>query len=109
LTIDNDTKWLEIPYDLKEDILDFESKENDGQLSLKYKDDLSPFMKIFTKGLLVVLAILFIMTLLFWLMAIASGHNIPTKTTNSIYLTLTILSVFILAIIIFKRRFQKFQ
>ena len=64
-------------------------------------------MKILINVVLAVLILLELATLLFWLMAIASGHRIPSDTTNKILMTLVVLGGLIWILIYTKRLDKK--
>jgi uncharacterized membrane protein (DUF373 family) len=64
-------------------------------------------MKVLLNIFLGVLIILAVANLLFWIMAIGSGHNIPTTTTNSILLVFIIIGVLIATVVYLKRRNSK--
>jgi peptidoglycan/LPS O-acetylase OafA/YrhL len=64
-------------------------------------------MKILLNVFLGVLILLAVANLLFWIMAIGSGHNIPTRTTNSILLLFILLGVLIALVVYLKRRISK--
>ena len=60
------------------------------------------------KGLMIflkiVLTILFIFTIIFWLMALASSHNVPAKTYVSLALTGLLLLVLLILIVYWDRK-----
>gem|GEM_PF-3038201 len=50
-------------------------------------------MNLARRTLLIILFLLLLSDFLFWILAIASGHNIPTETTRSILITAIILII----------------
>jgi LPXTG-motif cell wall-anchored protein len=58
-------------------------------------------------AILTLLILLAIANLVFWFLAIGSGHMIPRETTNTILLSLGILGVLIAIVIAFKRKEAK--
>jgi hypothetical protein len=64
-------------------------------------------MKILLNVFLAVLILLAVANLLFWIMAIGSGHNIPTRTTYSILLVFIVTGTLIATVVYLKRRISK--
>ena len=61
-------------------------------------------MKIILTILQAVAFVLLAMQLLWWFMAIASGHNMPKQTTNIFSINIIILIVVIIGLFFLKRR-----